>query len=821
MSWVVSEKDKKVYGRREKKLLKPRAPLQISEDERWLGTPSRHAWTIPQEIADNILIWRSANLSGPSTDKMVEVGLKNDIMWLRNTLLQSSFKHSGQRVVNIPHQWNRSRQCYTVSFCNNIGLHCAISSEQTCLEISAVSAAQALAGLTTAELMLKLCGSTISGQEARSCAKDSKQALRSESPRRQRISDHEANKRVPARSWLDGLRRDIVGAWLTGETHLGRLIAEGGAEARGGACVVDLRASREGGIVALFVVIARAGIARTLAVAVQGMVSAEAVVAAASGAWPEGIIIRGLCDDFYLPAQLVQVRLPEVSEVILPRAHKPILPISAWVKVLKFSGEWVLASSACFGLARAVEFVSSEALRSLISRADPVAARHVFPFGSFLAEGSFKKVYAVDRQAVGIINLSLGDGKTDTPSKTSKELEISCLLTQLILRRCCPNFVNLVDAFIGEYQPCNKVSHCPRLRLYACMGLCDNGDTENWLRKQVNQILPEDTTLQLFFQLCFAVYVSRAVIGLRHYDLKLLNLLVSPLESNATAARYHLGIATFDIHLRQDKLGAWMKLADFGTSHSGSATLGRPTWGALLTTIENAPLDILFGGDPQDTHAFAHDTFSLGLAALHLFGGDAPYEELMLSCFCPDNLSQALAAFWYGSSNTIYSATVLSASYRIDNSVCVPLDDTLFDTFYRLLVLLGIPSYDDDTISKLGPGAATILQVARACLLRNPKIQQQVPSKHKRAQQQFAKHSYIFNLQTGVNPAIRRCRQRLGPNLDVLRAMLDLDPRKRPTMRAILSSSLFTSLKLTRGVYDISVLDELDWSDARQPIPDV
>lgn len=123
MSWVVSEKDKKVYGRREKKLLRPRAPLQINEDERWLGTPSRHAWTIPQEIADNILIWRSANLSGPSTDKMVEVGLKNDIMWLRNTLLQSSFKHSGQRVVNIPHQWNRSRQCYTVSFCNNIGIY--------------------------------------------------------------------------------------------------------------------------------------------------------------------------------------------------------------------------------------------------------------------------------------------------------------------------------------------------------------------------------------------------------------------------------------------------------------------------------------------------------------------------------------------------------------------------------------------------------------------------------------------------------------------------------------------------------------------------
>ena len=125
MGWFASEKDRKVYGRREKKLLKPQAQLQIIEDERWpsIALPTRHAWTIPQEIADNIQIWRSASLSGPSTDKMAEVGLKNDIMWLRDTLLQSSFKHSGQRVVNIPHQWNTTRQCYAVSFCYNIGIY--------------------------------------------------------------------------------------------------------------------------------------------------------------------------------------------------------------------------------------------------------------------------------------------------------------------------------------------------------------------------------------------------------------------------------------------------------------------------------------------------------------------------------------------------------------------------------------------------------------------------------------------------------------------------------------------------------------------------
>merc|ERR1719201_2064088 len=102
-------------------------------------------------------------------------------------------------------------------------------------------------------------------------------------------------------------------------------------------------------------------------------------------------------------------------------------------------------------------------------------------------------------------------------------------------------------------------------------------------------------------------------------------------------------------------MGAWAKLADFGTSHFHCKSMGMPAHGGLLTTVENTPVDILFGGDAQDTHAFTHDTFSLGLAALHLFGGDAPYEELMCCCTCPENLHHSLCAIWFQNGNWFHN----------------------------------------------------------------------------------------------------------------------------------------------------------------------
>ena len=88
-------------------------------------------------------------------------------------------------------------------------------------------------------------------------------------------------------------------------------------------------------------------------------------------------------------------------------------------------------------------------------------------------------------------------------------------------------------------------------------------------------VLPTCTTLRFFFQMCFALYASRATLGLRHYDLKLLNFLVAPVETNIYA-RYHLADAKFDVQLYQEAVDAWIKLTDFGTSHMEKGSLASP-----------------------------------------------------------------------------------------------------------------------------------------------------------------------------------------------------------------------------------------------------
>ena len=635
--------------------------------------------------------------------------------------------------------------------------------------------------------------------------------------------------RAPSISWGDAMRRHVLGAWLTGERHLGCLVAECEERASCGSSIVDVATSQEGGLIAANISVFRVGFTRTIYVSIHSLASIEALVAASCAAWPEGIVIRGLYDDFYVPATLVEARLPELSKLVPPRVRgDPTLPISIWTKVLDFSGNCSSASFVCFGLARAVDLLCAREMGSLVASsriADPcMAAANDLSPGKFVAEGACKRVYVTNGQAVGVTDLSLLGETTSVLREIGRELEISGRLTALVSRGVCLNFVSTTDAFLCHYPPGSTRSDALScfysyeqaqrrgLWLYAHMGLCEYGDIEGLLRKQTHGVLPESTTFQFFFQMCFAVYVSRAALGLRHYDVKLLNFLVAPIKNHAITARYHLGITTFDVLLRRDDVGGWVKLADFGTSHFDYESLGRPTNGALLTTLENTPLDILFGGDSQDTHAFAHDTFSLGLAALHLFGGVSPYEELMQSCTCPANLCQALALIW-----DKLGTMLLFASADCDakdqtcyskNNTDAPLDTTLLDTFYRMLVLLGIPLHDDDTISKLSPGATSVLDAARACLLRSTqyypqksrtcnKAQRNDALNLRQTQQRFAKHSYMFNLQTGVHPAIRRCRRRLGSNLYILKAMLDLDPRKRPTMRAILSSPLFTALRLS------------------------
>jgi serine/threonine protein kinase len=161
---------------------------------------------------------------------------------------------------------------------------------------------------------------------------------------------------------------------------------------------------------------------------------------------------------------------------------------------------------------------------------------------------------------------------------------------------------------------------------------------------------------------------------------------------------------------------------------------------------------------------------------------------------------------------------------------------TLFDTFYRFLVLLGVPTSNHDSISKLGPAANRVLDIVRTHLIgssnkpEHPEIssgelKDVLFRNYIKSRQLFAKHTATFNLKQGVHPAMARCRKQLGSNIDILTAMLDFDPRRRPTMRSLLMSPMFDSLR--GGASKSAAGDSLHLFDAfkrdifERPLPDV
>ena len=648
-------------------------------------------------------------------------------------------------------------------------------------------------------------------------------------------------------------RRDVVGAWLTGEARRGRCVVEAGAAARGGACVVDVVPSARGGLRAVKVALARDGARGVAVVETEALGTAAALAAAAAAAWPAGLVVRGRDDDYFLPAALVGARLPALAT--LAASATRLLPGDAWRRVLAFAGDRRGAAAACRDAARAAEAAAAAAAGRLALGGAAGATRTwasvaaAMPAGRFLSEGAFKRVFAVGDEAVGVADLALLGGDAGAAAEAAKELEISTRLAQLLDRGCCPNFVAARGAFACDAPPGaawggaaakgNRRKKGARW-LYARMELCGHGDVEGWLRSLPAGALPDDATRALFFQMCFSLYASRAALGLRHYDVKLLNFLAAPV-AKATVARYAVGPAAFDLRLDPALCGAWAKLADFGTSRCDAASLGAHADGSLLTTVENAPADLLVAGDAADFHGFAHDTFSLGLAAVHLFGGCAPYEELMAACTCPAPLRGALAKLWLADGGgfgavartcrTVYDddgAGNSGDASSDDDGVGEPYDRTLFDTLYRFFVLLGVPRED-----ALGPAGQPVLAAARDHLLGDApagtkkkkkaatKAARRADQRRAKVRKRFADDAARFDLETGDAPAIARCRARFGEHLPLLKAMLAFDAAQRPTMRALLLSPLFAPLRATGELRADAVFATFARRDDAAPIPDV
>jgi serine/threonine protein kinase len=378
------------------------------------------------------------------------------------------------------------------------------------------------------------------------------------------------------------------------------------------------------------------------------------------------------------------------------------------------------------------------------------------------------------------------------------------------------------------------------------------------------------------FQMAFSLYTARERFNLRHYDVKLLNFFIQsagvskhPGREEAADAltrgsglRYHLGPMVFELPLGLPTSGDpaaalrpqhIVKLADYGTADVRAATLGLPIKPYHLTTLENAAPEMLYLGAACPQSFSTADTWALGLCAVHLLTGAAPYEELLSELHCPPLLRKEITRLWM----TVPCFTVLRAVLADD------AEDVLVNTLYRVLVLTsGVPprSYcgagSRDNAAGAEP-AVGLGQHARAnplCEL----LQFVITGRHcphidasesvacagsaadvplpssvrpsraagKRAtgagagstkpvrggltgskltaaqlaaaHRVYLEHAGEFSMRAGTNPALARARRRMALTegaKEAVEHLMQLDPQRRPTMLTLLQAPLFTPLR--------------------------
>jgi hypothetical protein len=360
--------------------------------------------------------------------------------------------------------------------------------------------------------------------------------------------------------------------------------------------------------------------------------------------------------------------------------------------------------------------------------ADSRTLSSLFPCGQFLSDGAYKAVYRVwctrsaRVEAVSVMDVA-AITSTGNLAVVSQELHASILVAGLVRRHVCPNVVETYGVLRSAQDPnhsgmwaCDDESFLlrrtasgrtkadnprrgPKPGDYQLirMELCRHGDLEGFLRRQPEGLVPGDVALQLTFQMCFSLYAVRQSFAMRHYDVKLLNFLLTDFKHGAapaSAVRYGVGRHVYRLRL----LPPWnlcAKLADFGTADVCAASLGGHMGLERFTTLENTPPEFLSDGDGVRL-GYGVDTFPLGLAMLHLFTGAVPYEEWMADVLCPQDLRDALAKVWKGREEYSILSTLLQSCEDEDAEEGGDSAGTLYHTFYRYLVLLGLPTTEGE-----------------------------------------------------------------------------------------------------------------------------
>lgn len=452
-----------------------------------------------------------------------------------------------------------------------------------------------------------------------------------------------------------------------------------------------------------------------------------------------------------------------------------------------------------------------------------------FPWGTFLCAGGFKRVYKVynsavdEEEAVSVMDVdAIVDKKT-----IAAELGVSALLSSIARRGICPNFVITRGVFTLPYEPPNTHWGCEKNRFpkgksyvasqmgrkpslpknpepgrfqFIRMELCNKGDVEDFIEKLPTKQLDNRVAKCALFQIAFALHIGAERFSLKHYDTKLLNVFVQSMDtSDEFVMRYGLGAHTFALRMPGHQAFV-AKLADYGTANIRSESNGQPVTIAQFTTLENTPPEFMVLGDSA-TQGHGHDNWGLGLCMLHLFTGQAPYEAILDAVQCPPILKKKLKQVWERKQSQGFSVirSVIRADVYEDNKGNIvegEPDETLYDTFYRYLVLFGIPEKEVEgrILSPVWKAVITSLQ-AKVGPAGRRRVQGTDASRYENDYRNYS-------IRYGENEHITRARSILGQmngGLELLLSLCSFDPAERATPLQVINSVFMENLREAPG----------------------
>lgn len=479
-----------------------------------------------------------------------------------------------------------------------------------------------------------------------------------------------------------------------------------------------------------------------------------------------------------------------------------------------------------------------------------------FPWGNFLSEGTFKQVYRVwntsvkAEEAISVMDVNAISDK----NVVGAELSVSVMLSSLVRRNICPNFVLTRGVFTSLFKPpssCwgdaekkkplgntyNPLAKHRKPRQpsskhegqyqYIRMELCRHGDIEEYIKSQAGSVLHPEQSRILLFQMAFALHVAGDRFAMKHYDVKLLNFfLQSSSEENInqdeqpqfTVLRYGIGEHMFNLRMETSK-ALIAKLADYGTANVRPESDGQPVLLSNFTTLENSPPEFMILGDAAQ-QGYGHDYFGLGLCMLQLFTGYAPYEEILETVTCPNNLKKELRRIWENSDSGGYQvirSVILGDVYEDeDGNIEGEPDDTLYDTFYRFMVLFGTPV---ETI-ELGGEGSRVLKAVKLCLgTRNEKMKPLRTSRRNGPRAEVGLDSIQFEIDCkqysfmhGRDKHISRARgilQKMEGGIDLLFDLVSFVPNKRATALDVINSNFMAPLRKKPAVSILEKDDEV------------